>query len=118
MLDPQEIIRLAVHPGIGVARLGNAPDDWFFGPETPGEAPNAPGGFRDAEGRLKRQAARFHIYATLKDGSVVELTNADGVEIEWRVQIANLKAGWYRFTTALDLPRHLTVSSTRRNPDI
>ena len=25
-----------IHPGIGVARVGDSPDDFFIGPEAPG----------------------------------------------------------------------------------
>jgi hypothetical protein len=76
-----------------------------------------PGAFRNEKQELKRQAARFRVYATRKSGEVVELT-ADNATITWRVQLANLKAGWYRFTTAMDLPRNLAVTSTRRNPGV
>lgn len=120
MLNPSEVVSVAVHPGIGIARVGNAHgvDDFFFGPEVPGAGPSVqPGAFRNEKRELKRQAARFRIYATLKNGEVVELT-ADSATIVWRVQLANLKAGWYRFTTAMDLPRNLAVTSTRRNPTV
>ena len=120
MIDPAEVVTVAVHPGIGIARVGNAlgPDDFFFGPEVPGAGPCvAAGGFRNEKQELKRQAARFRIYATLKNGDVVELT-ADNANIVWRVQLANLKAGWYRFTAAMDLPRNLPVTTTRRNPSL
>jgi hypothetical protein len=120
MLNPSEVESVAVHPGIGIARVGNASgdDDFFFGPEVPGAGPiPRPGGFRNEKKELKRQAARFRIYATLKSGEVVELTS-DTATIEWRVQLANLKAGWYRFTTAMDLPRNLVVTSLRRNPQV
>lgn len=120
MIDPAEVVTVAVHPGIGIARVGNAsgPDDFFFGPEVPGAGPSiAAGAFRNEKQELKRQAARFRIYATLRSGDVVELT-ADNATIVWRVQLANLKAGWYRFTTAMDLPRNLPVTTTRRNPSV
>jgi hypothetical protein len=119
MLNPSQVKSVAIHPGIGIARVGNATgeDDYFFGPEVPGAGPDPSGGFRDACGHLKRQAARFRIYATLQNDDVVEVT-AEDAKIEWRVELANLKAGWYRFTTAMDLPHNLAVSCTRRNPEI
>jgi L-Lysine epsilon oxidase N-terminal/L-lysine epsilon oxidase C-terminal domain len=119
-MNPSDVVSVAVHPAIAVARVGNAKgaQDFFFGPEVPGAGPQVlSGSFRNGDGELKRQAARFRIYATLKSGEVVELT-ADHAAITWRVQLANLKAGWYRFTTAMDMPRNLAVTSTRRNPDI
>jgi hypothetical protein len=119
MIDPKDIAAVRVHPGIAIARLGNAPGptDYFFAAEVPGAAPEPTGGFRDDLGRVKRQAARFRIYATLKSGEVRELTAADA-DIQWRVEIANLKAGWYRFTNAMDLPRNLAVTVERRNPTV
>jgi hypothetical protein len=119
MLDPTQVEFVVIHPGIGIARIGNATGerDYFFGPEVPGTGPQSSDGFRNASGQIKRQAARFRIYATLKSGEVIEVT-ANEATIEWRVELANLKAGWYRFTTAMDLPRHLAVSATRRNPSI
>ena len=71
-----------IHPGIGIARLGNSPDEFCISPETPAALPIAcdtlgnpllsPDGtselritkFKDQEGRIKRQAARFHIYVS------------------------------------------------------
>lgn len=120
MMNPADVVSVAIHPAIGIARVGNAAgaEDFFFGPEVLGAGPQVErGAFRNAQGELKRQAARFRVYATLKSGAVVELT-ADDATITWRVQLANLKAGWYRFTTAMDLPRNLAVTSTRRNPDV
>lgn len=119
MLNSADIKSVAIHPGIGIGRVGNSTgeNDYFFGPQVPGAGPEAPDGFRDASGHLRRQAARFRIYATLQSGKIVEVTAQDA-EIEWRVELANLKAGWYRFTTALDLPRNLAVPTTRRNPDL
>jgi L-Lysine epsilon oxidase N-terminal/L-lysine epsilon oxidase C-terminal domain len=119
MISPEDVAAVRVHPGIGIARLGNAPgpDDYFFAADVPGAAPNPTGGFRDDLGRIKRQAALFRIYVTLKSGEIRELT-ADDADINWRVQIANLKAGWYRFRNAMDLPRNLAIAVGRRNPTV
>jgi hypothetical protein len=120
-----------IHPGIGVARLGNSPDAFCISPETPGALPLAcdergnplvtPDGmteltvgafsagiFKDQEGRLKRQAARFQIYAydedspngrPLKLGDQVEGGGNAGtlIDIHWRVYLANKKSNWYEF---------------------
>ena len=66
-----------IHPAIGIARLGDSPTEFLISPETPAARPLAcdadgnptlsPDGqqevpatkFKDAEGRIKRQAARF-----------------------------------------------------------
>ncbi len=53
------IVRCRIHPGIGVARIGNSTDEYFIGPEAPGEVPSPQGGFKDLSGRIKRQVARF-----------------------------------------------------------
>jgi hypothetical protein len=88
-----EIAYCQIHPGVGIARVGNSPDEFFIGPESPGHmAHPADEKFKDSEGRIKRQAARFRIYGYNKDGLAVrELTAADA-HIEWTVQLANKKA--------------------------
>lgn len=80
-----------IHPAIGVARVGNSPDDFFIGPERIGEEPNPPGGFKDAQCRVKRQGARFRIFAHHDDGTVEEINDADA-EITWTVHLVNKKA--------------------------
>ena len=42
MSELDEIVKVAIHPAIGIARVGNSPTDHFFGPEVPGEAPSDP----------------------------------------------------------------------------
>jgi hypothetical protein len=80
-----------IHPAIGIARVGNSPNDFFIGPERVGEHPDPTGGFKDAQCRIKRQAARFRIYAHHDDGSVEEITDAEA-EITWTVHLVNKKA--------------------------
>ncbi len=53
----RRIVRAAIHPTIGVARVGNSPDSFFFGPEVPGALPRASGGLQGRE-RRRRQAGR------------------------------------------------------------
>lgn len=120
-MDPNTIDRVSIYPPLGLARVGNAPGEgaWFFASEVRGGAPElvdrGAGPGRDAEGRIMRQAVRFRIYAHLKDGGLVELTHGNGVRITWRVNVANLKAGWYEFNQAMDLPVNLVRSAKRRN---
>src|SRR5713101_875985 len=85
------IVAVKVHPAIGVARLGDSPDDFFIGPEKVWEAPDPAGGFKDAQCRVKRQVARFRVYAYDDDGTVDELTAANA-DITWTVQLVNKKA--------------------------
>jgi len=112
-LDPQDIVRLAIHPAIGIARVGNHPDAFFLGPEAPGMHEPSPGTAKQ-DSMVRRQGARFRIYATLNSGEIVEVTSAQA-EITWKVAIANLKAGWYQFNNAMDLPANLAIPSGRRN---
>ena len=84
-----------IHPAIGIARLGNSPTQFFVGPERRGEMPEPAGGFKDGECRVKRQAARFRIFAHHDDGSVREVTAAQA-EITWTVHLANRKAPYPR----------------------
>src|ERR1043165_5589094 len=98
------IVKAAIYPGIGVARLGNSDNAFFIGPEVPDPTPEKPGFYRDATGALKRQAARFRIYGLDAEGKAVrELTAADAT-IEWTVHLANKKSAWYQFQLALDIP--------------
>jgi L-Lysine epsilon oxidase N-terminal/L-lysine epsilon oxidase C-terminal domain/von Willebrand factor type A domain len=80
-----------IHPAIGIARVGNSPDEFFIGPERIGQSPVPPGGFKDGQCRVKRQAAQFRVFAHHDDGTVEEITDAEA-EIEWTVHLANSKA--------------------------
>jgi len=115
-----------IHPGIGIARLGNSPDRCCISPEQPAALPIdcdqrgnpllSPDGlteltvktFKDDEGRIKRQAARFQLWAyddehplgrPLKLGDQIEGGGNAGtlIDIQWRVYLANKKASWYEF---------------------
>jgi len=103
--DP--IVALAIHPAIGVARVGNSAEGWFLGPEIPG-APLV-GPFKDASGALRRQAVRFRVYGLDARGRPVrELT-----DVQWSVHLMNRKAAWYEFDTPLDIPE--AVPTMQRN---
>ena len=84
------ITSVKIHPAIGVARVGNSPDDFFIGPERLFDPPAPPGGFKDTQCRVKRQAARFRLFAYHDDGTVSELTAAEA-DISWTVHLANKK---------------------------
>ena len=109
-----DITSCVIHPGIGVARVGNSRTDYFIGPEVPGLSPIPPGGYKDASGAVKRQAARFRIYGLNRAGNVVKEITAADAEITWTVHVANSKAAWYHFDTALDIPE--AQPTPRRNP--
>src|SRR5262249_51333744 len=108
------VVRYAVHPAIGVARVGNSAGEFYFGQEVPGPLIEPPGGLRDASGALKRQAARFRIYGYDSNGTVVREITAAEAEITWTVHLANQKAAWYGFIVALDVPG--ATPTARRNP--
>jgi hypothetical protein len=115
-----------IHPGIGIARLGNSDTEFYLAPETPAGLPQACDGsgnplckadgvtpvlvteFKDAEGRIKRQAARFQVFVydeespegrPLKIGDTIEGGGNAGklIDIQWQVYVANKKACWYQF---------------------
>ena len=115
-----------IHPGIGIARLGNSETEFYLAPEMPANLPqecDANGNplltpdlsgpmlvktFKDKQGRIKRQAARFQVFVydeenpkgrPLKIGDPVGGGGNHGtlIDIQWRVHLANKKASWYEF---------------------
>ena len=138
--------RYKIHPGIGIARLGNSDTEFYLAPETlaglPMECDHAgnqrfgPDGiipvfvtrFRDAQGRIKRQAARFQVFVydeespegrPLKIGDKIEGGGNHGTltEIRWRVYLANKKACWYQFTETRG-EHGYPPETPRRNADV
>lgn len=123
---------LRIHPAIGIARVGNSPD-YYLAPETAaGELPSSgdglwgglpldattgrpitADGFRDGQGRLKRQAVRFRIYAYTGSGwptgesTEVTLGALIGgkrvADIVWQAHIANKKLNCFSME---DTPGH------------
>ncbi len=93
-----------IHPAIGIARVGDSPDEYFIGPEAPRVPPSlrkpdahtsARGTYKDKQNRIKRQGARFRIYEYTYDAQhalqrVREITAAEA-QIEWEVNLANRK---------------------------
>lgn len=112
------VVRAAIHPGIGIARIGDSQDEYFIGPEVVEPAPQPPEFYRDASGALKRQAARFRLFGYNAGGEVVRELTADNADIQWTVHLANRKAQWYQFQAALDIPEAAAMAVPRRNPDI
>lgn len=96
-----------IHPAIGIARVGGS-KEFLVGPEVPGEVRTPPSpkyGFKDKDGQILRQAARFRIYGYDKNGNVVgEVTPGGKIEVTWSVEVANVKAAWYDFDLAMDIP--------------
>lgn len=112
------VVRAAIHPAIGVARVGNSPRDFFIGPEVIAPEPLEPGAYRDCDGALKRQAARFRIYGYNAAGEVVGELTADKADIRWTAHVANRKAAWYQWTMALDVPEAAGSKVPLRNAKV
>jgi hypothetical protein len=120
--------RYKIHPAIGVARVGNAPESAFFlGPEIPNEPSTGSGDagtvvppFKSA-GLIKRQAARFRVWEYLDIDGVwtpsreVTGLDADVVDLTWKVHLANRKASFFAFAGPPDPTRNVE-SPVRRNP--
>ena len=86
-----------IHPAIGIARVGsshlNSEQGFFLGPEPDGSPPDR---YRDPQGNLKRQAARFRVFKCRRDdrGKLLDATEialASVQRITWTVHLANRK---------------------------
>src|SRR5262245_40142587 len=77
---------IKVHPGIGVARVGNSPRV-LVGPEVPGSVVAPPCVIRDAECRIKRQAAIFRLFEPNADGTFSEIIADATPSITWSVRL-------------------------------
>src|SRR5690606_33764885 len=115
----KRITHVRIHPGIGIARVGDSPNGYYIGPEVFKPEPTKFGSTRDAGGAIKRQAARFRIYAYDKYGNVVgEVQQTKKSSVQWSVHLANKKAAWYQFNAALDIPATVSLSVPLRNADV
>ncbi|WP_103070433.1 LodA/GoxA family CTQ-dependent oxidase [Aquimarina sediminis] len=113
-----EISYVAIYPPIGISRIGNSPEH-FLASDLPGVSEVPKGGYKDSKGRIKKEVARFRVYGFNSAGEVIkELTHNETNSIEWRVEVANLKAAWYEFNNALDLGQKYAIPSIRRNSNV
>lgn len=95
-----------IHPGIGIARLGDA-DAYFLGPEIPGGPAPAdigkPGPPYKEGGKIKPQAVRFRVFEYVDKGGEyawsreINLDESDVDGLVWTVHIANRKASFFKF---------------------
>ncbi|HEX7137005.1 MAG TPA: LodA/GoxA family CTQ-dependent oxidase [Vicinamibacterales bacterium] len=105
-----------IHPAIGVARLGNSPS--FFvaaetlfgtpyeiidGQEVPVQK------FKDPQGRVKKQAARFRIFE-YEDGTPLREITGDDAEIVWSVRLANTKGSANKAPLPNDQRRNANIA--------
>lgn len=89
----------AIHPALGVTRIGNAvvdvtdPTTWYIGAESPYEVPNKGQPYKIGT-QVKKQAQRFRIYEFDGGQATREITlqQPDIAGIEWTVRLANRKA--------------------------
>jgi hypothetical protein len=136
-------MKFKIHPAIGIARVGDSPDGFYLAPEEGGQLPNelATDGsekpitkFKDSEGRVKRQAARFRVFgygddgkpgAEVKVGDTIDavdprfgkLLTGKVVDIKWTVYLANKKSSWYEFQQ-LDGEHGYGKTHALRNADV
>src|SRR2546423_3157548 len=139
-----------IHPAIGIARVGDSPTSFYLAPEQAGQLPiecdqdgNAVlkdgkeqpiSKFKDGQGRVKRQAARFRVYGyddgspqgqELQVGQQIEVVQTKTgrmmtgkvVDIEWTVYLANKKASRYEFRQ-LDGEHGYDDTHPLRNADV
>jgi L-Lysine epsilon oxidase N-terminal/L-lysine epsilon oxidase C-terminal domain len=111
-----------IHPAIGAARVGNSAE-YYLAPEKPGGLPldsntgqpiyTGPPGvvppniYHDASGALKKQGARFKVFAydnsnpadpgTRVQAGTTKVNGKTVTAIEWTVYLANKKASWFEF---------------------
>lgn len=111
------VVRAAIHPALGIARLGDSETGYYIGPEVTEPAPPEHG-YRDATGALNREAARFRIYGYNAAGEVVQELTANNADISWTVHLANKKPAWYQFQAALDITQAAKMTVPRRNPGV
>ena len=110
------MVRAAIHPAIGIARVGNSPTGFFVGPEVTEPATARDQASTATHRGLEAQAARFRVYGYNAAGEVV--ARADGrtrPTIRWTVHVANRKAAWYQWQMALDIPEAAGSQIPRRN---
>lgn len=114
---PPERMKYEIHPAVGVARLGNSSeDDFYLEPQSIGGLPiecdklgnpKMENGkpvfvrkFKDAEHRIRRQAAQFAVWLSdsadpSDPGREILLDDPTVESIEWTAHLANKKAVWY-----------------------
>lgn len=112
------IVRAAIHPAIGIARVGNSAAQYYVGPQLI-EPPAMPESFyRDSTGALKREAAQFRVYGYNAAGEVVRELTGGWADVKWQVHLANRKAAWYRWQQAMDIPESADLAVPLRNKDV
>lgn len=150
-MDKAKIAYCKIYPAIGIVRVGDSTESkenegWFIGPEL-NDSKSAESfiakdrlsefkycersenfSFKDSDGKIKKQAARFRIYAFDKNDNPIGELTSEQAQITWRVSLANKKASWFRFEGARKAinafngeksdPDNDNLPSAIRNPSI
>jgi hypothetical protein len=134
-----------IHPAIGIARVGNSPSSFYLAPEQRGALPiecdenGIPTGqpvtqFKDRQGRIRRQAARFRVYVyddhspagrELRIGDEIDIVVQKSGQlmtvriddVQWTAYVANKKSSWYEFLQ-LDGEHGYDPNHPLRNADV
>lgn len=114
----RRIVRAAIHPGIGIARVGNSADAFFLAPQVVDPPPAPVGFYRDPVGALKREACEFRVYGYNAAGEVVAEIDARTAQLEWSVHVANRKAQWFQWQIAMDIPEAAATVLPLRNAKV
>lgn len=97
-----KVARVGIFPAIGLCRVGGS-TEWFYAPEVPGLPSNGGKDYKSTDGRIKKQAQRFRVYAFDDEGRVIkEITDSARSKIKWSVRVANTKGAWYGFNNPMD----------------
>lgn len=112
------IVRAAIHPAIGIARVGDSECGFYLGPQVVDPLPQPAGHYRDDSGALKREAAQFRLYGYNAAGEVVRELTPDTALIRWSVHVANRKAAWYQWQIAMDIPEAAENVLPLRNAEV
>src|SRR4051812_8651906 len=112
-----EIAYCKIFPPIGIARIGDSQekDGWFIRAEAlaPSRESQPLFSYRDEKGKIKRQAARFHIYGFDANNKPVREVTDSYAEITWTVSLSNKKAAWFAFSGTAG-----AVAAHRGEPDV
>ena len=106
-MNSQAHPKFRIYPSIGIARVGNGParkKHVIFSPEIPwANLFEVDNDYLTKNGKIKKQAQRFYIYACDDEGNPVGQIDPNEYDIEWTVEVANKKPFWYDFNNSLDL---------------
>ena len=124
-IDLTKVSTCKIHPAIGIARVGDHPTESFIGPEIPGRFDAPAGGYKAKHPQtslpaIKRQGARFRVFAYDHSGSPLGELSVAEANITWRVHLANAKAEWDVFEgrAGEELPLNQRRPHKQRNPGI